>query len=239
MSRSLPIQDPSSLGPFELTGRLAETAAGIVYRGVDPHGRHISLAVLNQGAAGDAAARDRFRAAILAEPLSVAPPAGTAAIVGAEPEGATPWVATLYEPGARGAERFLAPVLLDTPQKAAPRRRSPLFQPHWLGSSRDPALGPLRSLRDPGRDRGIIATILAVAALLVLVAVLLLLLFACQPPQPTPPPPSPSPVSPTPSQSSQSPSPTPSSGSPTPTRTRSGTPSPAETGGEGGPGGDA
>jgi hypothetical protein len=242
MSRSLPIQDPSSLGPFELTGRLAETAAGIVYRGIDPHGRRISLAVLNQGAAEDAAARDRFRAAILAEPLYTDPPAGTAAIVGAEPEGPTPWVATLHEPGARGAERFLAPVLLDVPhkaaQKAAPRRRSPLFQPHWLGS-RDPALSPPRSWRDPGRDRGIIATILAVAALLVLVALLLLLLFACQPTQPTPPPPSPSPGSPTPSQSSQSPSPTPSSGSPSPTRTRSGTPSPAETGGEGGPGGDA
>ena len=45
MSRSLPTQDPSRLGPFQLTGRLAETAAGIVYRGVDPHGRQISMAV--------------------------------------------------------------------------------------------------------------------------------------------------------------------------------------------------
>jgi hypothetical protein len=250
MSRSLPIQDPSRLGPFELTGRLAETAAGIVYRGVDPHGRQICLAVLNQGAAGDAAARDRFRAAILAEPLYTDPPAGTSAIVGAEPAGHTPWVATLYEPGARGAERFLDPVLLDAPRKAAPRRRSPLFQPHWLGS-RDPALSPVRFRRDPrlapftGRpqvdagDRGAIATILAVAALLVLVSLLLLVLFACQPTETTEPAITPVPATPTQTQPTQSPTPTPSSGSPSPSGTRSGTPSPDESGGEGDPAGDA
>jgi hypothetical protein len=248
MSRSLPTrdpsrQDPSRLGPFELTGRLTETPAGIVYRGVDPHGRQISLAVLNQGAAADAAARDRFRAAILAEPLYTEPPAGTAPIVGAEPEGPTPWVATLHEPDARGAERFLAPVLLEEPPaRPARRRRSPLFQPHWLGSSHDPALSPPRSWRGQRRDRGVIATIMSVAALLVLVALLLLVLFACRPPASTPPPPpSPSPASPTPSQTTQSPSPSPTPGSPSPTRTRSGSPSPSETGrdGEGGAGGDA
>jgi hypothetical protein len=241
MSRSLPAEDPTRLGPYELSGRLAETTAGIVYSGIDPHGRQISLAVLNQGAAEDAAARDRFRAAILAEPLYTDPPSGTAAIVGAEPEGPTPWVATLYEPGARGAERFLASVVLDGQHRPTPatRRRGPLFQPYWLGS-RDPALTQIRSLRDPARDRGIIATILTVAALLVLVALLLLLLFACQPTQPTPPPPSPSPASPTPSRSTQSPSPTPSPRSPSPTRTRSGSPSPAETeSGGGGPGDSA
>ncbi|HEU5160368.1 MAG TPA: hypothetical protein VFU43_25445 [Streptosporangiaceae bacterium] len=239
MSRSLPTQDPSRLGPFQLTGRQAETPAGIVYRGVDPHGRQISLAVLNQGAAADAAARDRFRAAILAEPLYTDPPAGTAAIVGAEPAGATPWVATLHEPGARGAERFLAAVLLEGRPRPATRRRGPLFQPHWLGS-RDPALTPLGPRRDPGRERGIVTTIMMVAALLVLVALTLLLLFACQPMEPTPPP-SPSPVSPTPSQSTQAPSPSPSPRSPTPSRTRSGSPSPSESGSadEAGPGGDA
>jgi hypothetical protein len=253
MSRSLPAQDPARLGPFQLTGRLAETPAGIVYTGVDPHGRQISLALLNQGAAEDAAARDRFRAAILAEPLYTEPPPGTAAIVGAEPEGTTPWVATLREPGARGAERFLAQVPLDEPvplnepgppnepHRTAPRRRGPLFQPYWLGS-RDPALRPPGARRDPGRDRGIIATIMTIAALLVLVALLLLLLFACQPTQPTqpvPPPPSPTPASPTPTQSSPSQSPSPRTPSPSPSRTRSGSPQPTESDGDGGPGDSA
>jgi len=237
MSRSLPTQDPSRLGPFQLSGRLAESPAGIVYVGVDPDGRQISLAVLNQGAAGDAAARDRFRAAILAEPLYTDPPAGTAAIVGAEPEGPTPWVATLHQPGSRGAERFLAQVLLDPPPRPATRRRGPLFQPHWLGS-RDPALSPPGSRRDPARDSGMIATILTVAALLVLVALLLLLLFACQPTTPVSPAPSPTPASPTPTQSTPSPSPTPTPLSPSPTRTRSGSPSPTE-GDGGGPGDSA
>jgi hypothetical protein len=252
MSRSAPTHEPSHLGPYALTGRLAETAAGIVYQGVDPHGRQISLAVLNQGAAADAAARDRFRAAILAEPLYADPPQGTAAIVGAEPEGPTPWVATLHEPGARGAERFLAPVLLDpvpldpgvsldpTPldpaspdgvSRPATRRHGPLFQPYWLGA-RDPALSPPRSRHVPVHDRTVIATIVTVAALLVAVALLLLLLFACQPPPPpSPPPPSPSPASPTPTQST--PSPSPSRLSPSPTRTRSGSPPPTQTDGGG------
>jgi hypothetical protein len=257
MSRSLPAQDPSRqdpsrLGPFQLSGRLTETPAGIVYTGVDPHGRQISLAVLNQGAADDAAARDRFRAAILAEPLYTDPPAGTTPIVGAEPEGPTPWVATLHEPGARGAERFLASVVLDGPphqsqqphepqqpqqsdaSRPATRRRGPLFQPHWLGS-RDPALSPPRPRRNPDRDRGVVATIMTVAALLVLVAVLLLLLFACLATPATPPQPSPSPVSPSPTRSTPSPSPTQTPVSPSPTRTRSGSPSPSDSdsGGEG------
>jgi hypothetical protein len=238
MSRSLPIQEPSRLGPFELTGRLAETPAGIVYRGVDPHGRQISLAVLNQGAAADAAARDRFRAGILAEPLYTRPPAGTAPIVGAEPEGPTPWVATLLEPGTQGAERFLSAVLLGAPPRpAVRRRRGPLFQPHWLGS-RDPAFSPPGPVHAPAAGRGIIGTILAVAALLVLVALLLLLLFACQPTQPAPqPPPSPTPASPTPT--SQSPRPSPSPRSPSPSRTRTVSPSPSQSDGEGGDPGDS
>ncbi|MCP2343294.1 hypothetical protein [Actinomadura rupiterrae] len=66
MSRPLPSGDPVRLGPFRLTARLTETAAGIVYLAVDDDGRRASLAVLSRDAAEDAAARDRFRAAILA-----------------------------------------------------------------------------------------------------------------------------------------------------------------------------
>jgi hypothetical protein len=239
MSRSSPAGDPTRLGPFQLTGRVDETPAGIVYQGVDPHGRQVTLAVLNQGAADDAAARDRFRAAILAEPLDRRPPDGTGAIVGAEPEGPTPWVATLREPGSSGAERFLGAVLLKGRfGRRAGRIRGPLFQPHWLGS-RQPALSPagLGPMRES--DRGIAMIIMTVAALLVLAAVLMLLLFACGPtaqPQPTP-----TPVFPTPTQTTQSPTPTPTRSSPSPTPSRSGSPRPTPSdGGTGaGNGGDA
>jgi hypothetical protein len=252
MTRSLPIEDPPQLGPFRLTGRLDETPAGIVYQGIDPHGRQICLAVLNRGAASDAAARDRFRAAILAEPLDRRPPDDAAAIVGAEPESRTPWVATLYEPGAPGAERFLRPVLLQGVRGGRGRasrgrdrqdghRRVPFFQPHWLGS-REPAFRPHRGpLRDLARDRGIAATILMVAALLVLLAVLMLLLFACRPTTQTQQ--APSPTLPTPTQVSPSqsatPSPTPSSSGPSPST--SGSVRPSQTEGDGGQGnsGDA
>jgi hypothetical protein len=232
MTRSPPTQDPSRLGPFQLTGRLDETLAGIVYRGTDPHGRQICLAVLNRGAAADPAARDRFRSAILAEPLDREPPNGAAAIVGAEPDGRTPWVATLYEPGTAGAERFLGPVLLrGAPARSGSHRRWPLFQPHWLGS-RDPAFRPIgRPLRDLARDRGIAATILTVAGLLVLLAVLMLLLFACQPPEETQP--TPTPVAPSPTQGSQSPSPGPTTSGPSPTPSTTGSVRPTETEGDG------
>ena len=231
MTRSLPIRDPSQLGPFQLTGRLDETQAGVVYQGIDPHGRRICLAVLNRGAAADPAARDRFRAAILSEPLDRPPPGGAAAIVGAEPDSRTPWVATLHEPGTTGAERFLGPVLLEgppgrsTPSPTTTRR--PLFQPHWLGS-RDPAFRPLgRSLRDLARDRGIAATILTVAGLLVLLAVLMLLLFACQPETQTQP--TPTPAAPSPTQGSQSPGPSPTTSGPSPIPSPSGSVRPTQT----------
>ncbi|MEV4258344.1 hypothetical protein AB0J52_34755, partial [Spirillospora sp. NPDC049652] len=66
MSRPMPSGDPVRLGPFRLTARLTENAAGIVYLAVDDEGRRASVAVLSRDAAEDAAARDRFRAAILA-----------------------------------------------------------------------------------------------------------------------------------------------------------------------------
>ncbi|MFD0690270.1 hypothetical protein [Actinomadura fibrosa] len=125
------------------------------------------MAVLNRGAAGDAAARDRFRAAINAAvpgagrvasgrpgagPGAAGPGGfgpggagrggsdGAAPVLAAHPDGPAPWVATVYEPDRAGAERFLASVLLEgTGRGRWGRRRGPQFQPYWLGSG-EPAL---------------------------------------------------------------------------------------------------
>ncbi|MQY08741.1 hypothetical protein ACRB68_68500 [Actinomadura sp. RB68] len=197
------------------------------------------MAVLNRGAAGDAAARDRFRAAITAAlpgghgggPWNAGPAGsgaqgpqeGGAPVVAAHPDGPAPWVATAYEPGVAGAERFLEAVPLQTAPPAARARRGPGFQPYWLGSG-EPALERPRAaaaVAEGPPERSLVAAILALAAVLAGLALLLAVLFACQPVVRTPPvPPSePAPV-PTPSVAppTSSPSPVPSTpGAPTAT----------------------
>jgi len=239
------------LGPFRLSARLAETPAGIVFWGEDEQGRQATVAVLRQGAAADPAARERFRAAILAAlpRRDVDGEAGEAAggggprVLAAQPEGPAPWVAVAYEPdgeGGRpvGAERFLEPVALAGGRR---RRRGPLFLPYWAGGG-GPAVqapAPAVGLRPGGAgERRLAAAVLALAAMLLVLAVLMLLLFACRPRVEAPPP---DPPSDSPSQSqrspSQQPSPTPSRRSPGPSPTPSpSSPSPGAPGDPGDPG---
>src|SRR3954452_6021924 len=102
MPKPLQPADPTEIGPFRLDSRLHESPEGIVYLGADPHGMRVEVALLTRAAAGDAAARDRVRAAIAAEtPHGAAP--GTppvtergepSPVVAAQAEGEAPWVAT-------------------------------------------------------------------------------------------------------------------------------------------------
>ena len=46
MPKPLQFGDPGELGPFRLESRLHESAAGIVYLGVDPQGRPVEVALL-------------------------------------------------------------------------------------------------------------------------------------------------------------------------------------------------
>ena len=255
MSRPLPPGDPVRLGPYRLSARLTETAAGIVYLGVDDEGRRASVAVLNRGAAEDAAARDRFRAAITsAIPGPGVPPRtgpdDPAPVVAAQPDGPAPWVATAYDAertDRAGAERFLEPVMLEGAfrERWKSRRRGPQFQPHWQGSNepaleRPPVFAPLGSAVAERRpERSLVAAILTLAAILAVLALLMLVLFACrptvtQPPPPPDPPSQPLRPEPTPTRTSPPPSPSPQPTSPSPSPTRP-TPSPSD--GEGDDGG--
>lgn len=237
MSRPLPHGDPTHLGPFQVTARLSETPAGITFLGVDGQGRQVSVAVLTRAAAGDAAARDRFRAAIVGADRDA-----TAPVVAAEPDGPTPWVATVHEPNAPGAERFLDPVLLTGASRGrwAGRLRGPQFQPYWMGSgSREPAVAAPPSYGPAGDadrpvERGLVAAILMLAALLAVLLLLLSMLFACQP---EPPPPSPTFF---PSPTFEQPTPSPVEPTPSPSRTLTGSPTPEPSGVDGDdPGGSA
>jgi hypothetical protein len=242
MSRPLPSGDPTRLGPFRLSARLAERPAGIVFLGEDEAGRQVTVAVLTRGAAADAAARDRFRAAIVAARQW---PDGGAPVVAAEPEGTAPWVATLYEPGESpgggraGAGRFLDAVVLTGALQD--RWRGPGYSPYWSGSGRSPAVGAPPVETVPGgpvrSDRGLVAAVLTLAALLGVLAVLMLLLFACQPQVVAPPPDPPTDSYSPPSTPPPSPSPSPSGPSPSLSPSLEPSPSPDDSGEPGDPGG--
>ncbi|MFL6055337.1 MAG: hypothetical protein ACJ72W_20900 [Actinoallomurus sp.] len=229
MPKPLQVGDPGELGPFRLHSRLHESVAGIVYLGADPHGRLVTVALLTTAAAGDAAARDRFRVAISSEtpPPDPVPrvlpdpaPGEPAPVVAALTEGGAPWVATTYEEGRPGAERFLRPVL---PQRGwtGRARRGPQFQAHWVSGPAAPAVvtpgAPVSGgAAVIGDSKGLATAVLSLAALLALLALLVFLLFSCEPTDPTPPPPteapSSAPASPEPSPSTTSPQPSPSPG---------------------------
>ncbi|GLY76276.1 hypothetical protein [Actinoallomurus iriomotensis] len=247
MPKPLQVGDPAELGPFRLESRLHESAAGIVYLAVDPQGRRVEVALLTTAAAGDAAARDRFRAAVEAESPRVgafpsaarpADPGGPSPVVAALSDGGAPWVATAHEEGRAGAERFLKPVLLERGWGMGRRLRGgPSFQQYWLSGPKGPALQPPpapATVPAAARDsKGLAAAVASLAALLVLLGLLVLLLYSCEPspkpPKPTevpttvpvqpPPPPQPSPSSPLPS--------------PSPSGKKSKTPQPSRTGGPG------
>jgi hypothetical protein len=235
MPKPLQFGDPGELGPFRLDSRLAESPAGIVYLGSDPSGRPVEVALLTTSAAGDAAARDRFRAAVSAEK----PRPGVAAggegspVLASLTEGAAPWVATAYEEGRSGAERFLEPVLLKRGWGVRRHRGGPQFQPYWLSGPRGPALQPVEPAGVSvvaGDTKGLATAVISLAALLVLLAVLVLLLFSCEPSDPKPPQPTqPPPVSTQPFPQPPPPSP---SVRPTPSKSGSRTPRPTESGGQ-------
>jgi hypothetical protein len=242
VAKPLQTEDPSELGPFRLSSRLEESAAGIVYLGADAQGRAVEVALLTTAAAADAAARDRFRTAVAAETPRTGPgrppprppaPGEPAPVVAARVEGSAPWVATAHAEGLPGAGRFLDPVLLK--RGWGRRRRGPQFQPHWLSGPRGPAVlapEPPAAPETAEDTRSLATAVAALAALLALLVLLVALLFACEPSQPAPPPPPPTPTlprsSPTPATTTPVPTPT---GTRTPSR--SPTPRPTSTGGDG------
>ena len=231
MSKPLQFGDPGELGPFRLESRLAESAAGIVYLGADPSGRPVEVALLTTSAAGDAAARDRFREAVSAETRGQA--GGGSPVLAAVTDGAAPWVATAYEEGRPGAERFLEPVLLKRGWGGVRRRLGgPQFQPYWMSGPRGPALAPVEepvAPSDEGDMKGLATAVITLAALLALLAVLVLLLFSCEPKDPKPP----VPTEPPPVSSQPVPQPPPPSPSVVPTPRKSASPRPSVSGGPG------
>jgi len=240
--------DPPRVGDFWLDARIGAAESGVAYTAHDADGRTAMVIVLSEGAAADAAARDRLAGVVndmhidtvLARgghgqdfgrmgrkyvPDEGDPVPGDGALL-------APWVALAYDgtpAAADEAARVLDDVQLATlePQGAP---TGPDYQHYWQERVK-PGLVRLWPLPWPGRyDRAGWKTILVswllmllLAALAVLIAILI---FRNQPPQ-TPPTPTGGSGSPPPQ--SQSGSPPPQSGSP-----QSGSPSASQSGSESG-----
>lgn len=242
--------DPPRVGEFWLDARIGAAQSGVAYTAHGPDDSSAMVIVLSQGAAEDAAARDRLAGVVNAMHIDTVLARGGHGqdfgrlgrkYVGAADDPAAPaegllapWVALAYDgspAAAAEAARILDEVQLATlPPQGAPS--GPDYQHYWQDRIK-PGLVRLWPLPWPGRhDRAGWVTILVswllmllLAALAVLIAILI---FRNQPPQ-TPPTPTGGSGSPPPM--SQSGSPPPQSGSPSP---QSGSPSASQSGSESG-----
>ncbi|QLJ03438.1 serine/threonine-protein kinase [Streptomyces sp. NEAU-sy36] len=126
----MPLQkdDPRSIGGYRLLDRLGAGGMGMVYRGRARSGREVAVKVVHARYAQDPVFRARFRQEI--EAARRVSGAFTAAVVDADPEAESPWMATQYVPGRSLAARI--------------RDRGPL-RPAEL---RPLALGLVEALRD-------------------------------------------------------------------------------------------
>ncbi len=240
-------EDPPKIGDFWLDARLSASPAGVAYTGHDESNRPAMVILLSEGAAADAAARDRLAGVINEMHIDTVLARGGHGQdwgrlgrkfrsedhdpVAPDDELVAPWAALAYDgspAAAREADRILDQVQLATLSHQG-RPAGPDYRHYWIDAVR-PGLARLWPLPWPGRyDRAGWKTILVswvlmmlLAALAVLIAILI---FRNQPPQ-TPPPPTGGTGSPPPQSSSPSPqsgSPSPQSGSPSP---QSGSPSP-------------
>jgi len=249
-------EDPPKVGGYWLDARLHASAAGAAFTAHaadSPDGAPAMVLLLSEGAAADAAARDRFAGevnemhidTVLSRGVQgqdagrlgrrfVAPDAPVAP--DARPD--APWVALAYDGSPAAAAE--AQRVLDSVELAAlaplGRPSGPDYALPWIERVR-PGVARLWPLPWPGRyDRAGWRTILVswvlmllLAALAVLIAILI---FQNQPPQ-SPPPPTDGTGSPPPASSSPSPqsgSPSPQSGSPSGSPSGSGSPSPSPSG---------
>ncbi|MEJ5912938.1 hypothetical protein [Pseudokineococcus sp. 1T1Z-3] len=199
----LPLQpgDPSRLGPFALVGRLGDDGASeagaargprmapaadpgeaaAVFAASAPDGSPVRVVLLGPGPSGDAAARDRFGAAVHEA-------GGRGRVLTADLDGPWPWAATAARDARTAAGLARSPLV-----PAGDDARGPAFSPHWRASARPVApVGPTTAggRRSDRRDRRP-WVVSAVLALLLLVVLLLLLTGACQPEQQAQPAPAP------------------------------------------------
>ncbi|MCK1794471.1 PQQ-binding-like beta-propeller repeat protein [Streptomyces sp. XM4193] len=95
--RQLEPEDPSGIGEYRLLARLGSGGMGLVFLGRSPGGRLVAVKLVRDAFRHDARYRARFAREVAAARQVTG--AFTAALVDAEPEADTPWLAMEYLPG--------------------------------------------------------------------------------------------------------------------------------------------
>ncbi len=93
----LGVDEPTSVGPYRLLGRLGSGGMGRVYLGRSAGGRTVAVKIVHPHFALDEEFRARFRREV--EAARRVGGAWTAPVLDADPEAAVPWVATAYAAG--------------------------------------------------------------------------------------------------------------------------------------------
>ncbi|MDA0567861.1 serine/threonine protein kinase [Streptomonospora sp. S1-112] len=95
--------DPAVVGPYRLVGRIGAGGMGAVYAAADARGACVAVKVVHSEHAADPDYRARF--AREADLLRRVRGSCTAAVLGSDTSGGTPWLATEYVPGPTLRER--------------------------------------------------------------------------------------------------------------------------------------
>ncbi|WP_405733130.1 serine/threonine protein kinase [Streptomyces sp. NBC_00028] len=93
----LGVDEPTSVGPYRLLGRLGSGGMGRVYLGRNTGGRTVAVKIVHPHFALDEEFRARFRREV--EAARRVGGAWTAPVLDADPDAAVPWVATAYAAG--------------------------------------------------------------------------------------------------------------------------------------------
>src|SRR3954452_20155126 len=90
-------EDPSTVGPYRLIGRLGMGGQGVVYLGSAPDGTNVAVKLLREELAADPRVRERFMKELAAarrvDPFCIAQ------VLDASMEGSRPYVVTEYVDG--------------------------------------------------------------------------------------------------------------------------------------------
>ncbi|MFF1510596.1 serine/threonine-protein kinase [Streptomyces sp. NPDC058326] len=105
--------DPSQVGPFRTVAVLGQGGMGRVLLGVAADGRLVAVKQVHDDLADDEGFRSRFRREVDASRRVSG--AYTAPVVDADPDAATPWLASLFLPGLALNEVLAAGVLPEAP----------------------------------------------------------------------------------------------------------------------------